>query len=245
VEDRSGNPALSNGVLGRVKDVESTQTATISGTSFKILILLALSIGSGFFGWQLMASSSAVSFVPLIGFSLLALVFALATAFKPTWSPFTAPLYALAQGFVMGAISQIYNAQLDGIVVQAIGLTGAIFFVSLWAFWLGLIKVTERFRVGVIIATLGVGLYYLVALVLGLFGITVPLIYDSGPFGIIFSLVIIFIATLNLMLDFDLIKRAEQQKMPKVFEWYGAFALIVTLIWLYLEVLRLLSKTRG
>lgn len=245
MEQRSGNPALSNGVLERVKDLESTKTATISGTSFKILILLALSIGSGFFGWQLMASSTTASLLPLFGFSIVALGLAIATAFKPAWSPVTAPLYALAQGFVMGAISQVYNAQFDGIVVQAIGLTGAIFFVSLWAFWLGLIKVTARFRTGVIIATIGVGVYYLVALVLGLFGINAPLIYDTGTFGIIFSLIIIFIATLNLMLDFDLIKKAEEYKMPKVFEWYGAFALIVTLIWLYLEVLRLLSKTRS
>lgn len=244
MQDKSGNPSLSNKVFDRIREVESTSTATVSGTSMKILFLLALTIGAGFFGWQVAASSSA-AFVPLIGVSLAAFGLAMVTAFKPTWSPITAPLYALMQGFAMGVISQIYNAELNGIVVQAIGLTGAIFFVSLWAFWLGLIKVTEKFRVGVIIATVGIGVYYLVALILGLFGVTAPLIFDNGTFGIIFSLVVVFIATLNLILDFDLIKRAEEQKMPKVFEWYGAFALMVTLIWLYLEVLRLLSKSRS
>lgn len=245
MNDKSGNPALSDNVLEKISDSETTSTATIAGTSIKILLFLTMCIVSGYFGWQAMANASGSAGLILAGSAIIAFIAAIVTVFKPNLAMFTGTIYALAQGYVMGAISQVYNVDFNGIVVQAIGLTGAIFFVSLWAFWLGLIKVTQKFRIGVVIATLGVALYYVVAMVLGLFGVTAPLIFDTGTFGIIFSLVIVFIATLNLMLDFDFIKQAEQRKMPKYFEWYGAFALMVTLIWLYLEVLRLLGKTRS
>lgn len=243
--DKSGNPVLSNKVLDKFAILEGVKTATIAGTTWKIFLLLSLTVVAGYFGWQASINSSSTIIVGLIGASIFAFVVAIGTAFKPTLAVVTGPLYALAQGFVMGVISQLYNAQLNGIVAQAIGLTGAIFFVSLWAFSLGLIRVTEKFRTGVIIATLGIGVYYLVSFGLSLFGVQAPLIVDSGVFGIIFSLVVIFIATLNLILDFDLIQRFESQKAPKSFEWYGAFAVMVTLIWLYLEVLRLISKTRS
>ena len=242
---QSGNPSLSKPALDRIAAIEDTKTATISGTSLKILFLLTLTVGAGYFGWQAMASASGSSFISVVGFSMLAFIAVLVSVFKPTWAIITGPIYALAQGFVLGAISQIYNAQFSGIVVQAIGLTGAIFFVSLWAFWLGLIKVTNKFRTGVFIATIGVALYYFIAFILSFFfKITTPLIFDTGTLGIIFSVVVVFIATLNLILDFDFIKQAEARKMPKIFEWYGAFSLMVTLIWLYIEVLRLLGKTR-
>lgn len=242
---QSDNPSLSKSVLERISAVEDTKTATITGTSLKILFLLTLTVGAGYFGWQSMANATSSAFITIAGFSIVALIAAIVTVFKPTWAMITGPIYALAQGFVLGAVSQTYNAQFNGIVVQAIGLTGAIFFVSLWAFWLGLIKVTNKFRIGVVIATLGVGLYYLIAFILSLFGVTAPLIFDTGTFGIVFSVVVVFIATLNLFLDFDFIQQAEARKMPKVFEWYGAFALMVTLIWLYIETLRLIGKTRS
>ncbi len=242
---QSDNPSLSKSVLERISAVEDTKTATITGTSLKILFLLTLTVGAGYFGWQSMANATSSAFISIAGFSIVALIAAIVTVFKPTWAMITGPIYALAQGFVLGAVSQTYNAQFNGIVVQAIGLTGAIFFVSLWAFWLGLIKVTNKFRIGVVIATLGVGLYYLIAFILSLFGVTAPLIFDTGTFGIVFSVVVVFIATLNLFLDFDFIQQAEARKMPKVFEWYGAFALMVTLIWLYIETLRLIGKTRS
>ncbi len=243
--DKSGNPAFSKKALEKFGSIESSSTATISGTTIKIFILLLLTVGAGYFGWQGMANATTASVLLIAGSGILGFVTALITIFKPTIAYVTAPIYALAQGYMLGAISQMYNTQFNGIVIQAIGLTGALFFVSLWVFAVGLIKVTAKFRTGVLIATLGVGLYYLVAIVLGLFGVKAPLIFDTGTFGIVFSLIIIFIATLNLILDFDMIQRLEQQKAPKVFEWYGAFALMVTLIWLYTEVLRLLSKTRS
>lgn len=244
MQDKSGNPAFKSSVLDKLGSLEGAQSATIGGTTAKIFVLLMLTLLGGFLGWGAMAGASSSTMILIIGASIVAFVLALVTIFKPLVASFTGPLYALAQGYVLGAISQVYNASFDGIVVQAISLTGVIFFVSLWAFSAGLIRVTEKFRTGVLIATIGIGLYYLVAFVMGLFGASMPLIYDTGAFGIIFSLVVIFIATLNLILDFDQIQRMVNSGASKRFEWYGAFALMVTLIWLYIEVLRLLGKTR-
>lgn len=131
---QSDNPSLSKSVLERISAVEDTKTATITGTSLKILFLLTLTVGAGYFGWQSMANATSSAFISIAGFSIVALIAAIVTVFKPTWAMITGPIYALAQGFVLGAVSQTYNAQFNGIVVQAIGLTGAIFFVSLWAF---------------------------------------------------------------------------------------------------------------
>lgn len=244
MNNESGNPALSEKVLNNVGALESSSTATIGGTTIKILALLIITLFGGYFGWQSMASATGSTFWMIIGASILGFGFALGAIFKPMMAGIFGPLYAVSQGYVLGAISQLYNAEFNGIVVQAIGLTGAIFFSSLWFFSLGLIKVTQKFRTGVLIATVGIAIYYLVAIVLSLFGVTAPLIFDSGAFGIAFSLFIIFIATLNLILDYDLIQRLVKNSSPKPMEWYGAFALIVTLLWLYVEVLRLLSKIR-
>ncbi len=244
MQDKSGNPALRESVLDRVASLESTDSASIGGTTIKIFTLLSLSVIGGFFGWQAMANASGATGFLIIGASLFALIMALTTVFKPQFAAVTGSLYALSQGYVLGAISQTYNAALDGIVIQAIGLTGAILFVSLWAFSLGLIKVTHMFWIGVIIATASIALYYVFAFIIGLFGGTAPLIFDSGTWGIVFSAVIIFVATLNLILDYDFIQTIVKRGAPKKMEWYAAFALIVTLLWLYIEVLRLLSKTR-
>jgi uncharacterized YccA/Bax inhibitor family protein len=172
-------------------------------------------------------------------------VFALIASFVPKSTPVTAPLYALAEGFLLGAISHWANNAYGGIVLQAVALTGVIFFSTLFLYQTRIVKVTEKFKSVVMIATLGIFLYYMLTFVLSLFGVSAPLIYDSGTFGIIFSLVIIFIAALNLLLDFNFVETAAANKAPKVFEWYGAFGLMVTLVWLYLEVLRLLAKTRS
>lgn len=244
MNNESGNPALSEKAIDRVTSLESTSTATIGGTTAKILFMLITTLIGGAFGWQAMANATGATWLIIAGMSIVAFVLAIVTSFKPQLAAYTGTLYALAQGYVLGAISQTYNASLDGIVVQAIGLTGAIFFVSLWAFSLGLIKVTQKFRTGVILATLGVMVYYLVAFVMGLFDGTAPLIFDTGTWGIVFSVVIIFIATLNLILDYDFIQTLVQRGAPKKLEWYAAFGLIVTLLWLYVEALRLLAKTR-
>ncbi len=243
--DKSSNPALSKAVIERLEALESSKKATITGTSLKTLLFLMMTFAAGFFGWQAATSGSASMGIILIASSVIALVAALVTAFMPQFAAFGGSIYALAQGYVLGAISQIYNVQFDGIVLQAIGLTGAIFFVSLWFFQAGLIRVTDKFRIGVIIATLGIGLFYLVSWIISLFGGSTFAFSDGGTAGIIFSLVVVFVATLNLFLDYDMIQRFEKQGAPKQFEWYGAFALIVTIIWLYIEALRLLGRIRG
>ncbi len=243
--DKSSNPALSKSALERLKALDDTKRATVTGTTIKTLFFLALTVGAGYFGWQSAATGTGLGLVILA--SIVAFVAALATAFVPKLAAVGGGVYALAQGYVLGAISQIYNVQFDGIVLQAVGLTGAIFFVSLWFFQAGLIKVTNKFRIGVIIATLGVALFYLVSWLVSLFTGTniAAATTGAGTFGIVFSVIVVIIATLNLFLDFDMIQRLEKEGAPKLFEWYGAFALLVTIIWLYMEALRLLGRLRG
>jgi uncharacterized YccA/Bax inhibitor family protein len=242
--DKSSNPALSKSTMERLKALESDKSATITGTTIKTLFLLVLTAGSGYFGWQTAASASAnLAFVGVL--SIVAFIAAIVTAFNPKFAAIGGSIYAIAQGFVLGAISQLYNVQYDGIVLQAIGLTGAIFFVSLWFFQAGLIKVTDKFRIGVIIATLGIALFYFASWIVSLFTGNNISLANGGTFGIVFSLVVVFVATLNLFLDYDMIQKMEKQGAPKQFEWYGAFALIVTIIWLYIEALRLLGRLRG
>ena len=166
------------------------------------------------------------------------------TAFKPTASPYTAPIYAACQGLFLGAISAMFERSYPGIVVQAVGLTFGTLAALLMAYTSGLIKPTENFKLGVTAATGAVMLLYMASFVLRMFGIQIGFIHDSGLFGIGFSVVVIVIAALNLVLDFDFIETGIKRGAPKYMEWYGAFGLLVTLIWLYLEILRLLAKLR-
>ena len=179
------------------------------------------------------------------GGALSGFVIALATIFKKTWAPVTAPLYAIAQGFFLGAISAMYEARFNGIVMQAVLLTFGTLFALLFAYRSGLIKATENFKLGVVAATGGIALVYLASIVLGFFGVQIPMIHESGIVGIGFSLFVVVIAALNLVLDFDFIENATEKGAPKYMEWYGAFGLMVTLVWLYLEFLRLLSKLQS
>jgi uncharacterized YccA/Bax inhibitor family protein len=171
-------------------------------------------------------------------------VVALVTIFKKEWSPITAPVYALLEGLALGGISAIFERTYPGVAMQAVGLTFGTLFIMLLAYKTGMIRATQKFKLGVIAATGGIAVLYLVEMVLGLFHVTVPAINGSGPLGIAFSLFVVVIAALNLVLDFDLIETGVQGGAPKYMEWYGAFALMVTLIWLYLEILRLLAKAR-
>ena len=177
-----------------------------------------------------------------MGGAIGGLVLALITVFKKEWSPVTAPMYALVEGLFLGAISAVFNAKFPGIVFQAVLLTFGTLFALLFAYRSGLIKATENFKLGVIAATGGIALLYLASFVLGFFNINVPVIHDSGWLGIAFSLFVVVVAALNLVLDFDFIETGVAQRAPKYMEWYGAFGLMVTLVWLYVEFLRLLSK---
>jgi len=237
---RSGNPALSDKAFDSGV-VATTAKMTIQGTVNKTFILLFILILGAALVWQNPLAYQMFIWPALIA----ALVFALLTIFKKEWAPITAPLYALCEGVILGSISAIMEQYYPGIVFQAIALTFGILFALLAVYSSRLIKVTDNFRLGVFAATGGIALYYLVALVLGFFGVSVPLIYDSGPWGILFSLFVVGIASLNLVLDFDFIERAAEKGIPKYMEWYGAFGLMVTLVWLYLEILRLLAKARS
>jgi uncharacterized YccA/Bax inhibitor family protein len=165
--------------------------------------------------------------------------------FKKNWAIVTAPLYAVLEGLVLGGLSATFEARFPGIVIQAVGLTFGTLFALLLAYKSGVIKATENFKLGVVAATGGIALVYLAGFVLGFFGVSIPYIHGSGTIGILFSLVVVVIAALNLVLDFDFIESGAASGAPKYMEWYAAFGLLVTLIWLYLEILRLLAKLRS
>jgi len=170
------------------------------------------------------------------------LIVALVTIFKPTAAPISAPIYALLEGLAIGGISAMFEANYPGIVIQAVGLTFGTLAALLMAYKSGLIKPTENFRLMLFAATGGIFLLYLVNIIMGFFGAQIGFIHSNGLVGIGFSLVVVAIAALNLVLDFDFIEQAAEQGAPKYYEAYGAFSLLVTLIWLYLEILRLLAK---
>lgn len=246
----SGNPTLNESVFldaGSGQIVTGNGDAmTLAGTVNKTFILLALLVATATGAWfQLDLVNNPGGAMPyiLVG-AIGGLVLALITVFKATWAPVTAPLYALVEGLFIGAISAMYDAQYPGIVMQAVGLTFATLAAMLMAYRSGLIQPTENFKLGVVAATGGICLVYLASIVLGLFGINMPMIHESGPIGIAFSLFVVTIAALNLVLDFDFIESGVNANAPKHMEWYGAFGLMVTLVWLYIEFLRLLSKLR-
>ena len=206
-----------------------------------------LLLAAGWVGWaQVDPSPEGVRFPGwLLPAMLVGLGIAILTIFKPKLARFTAPVYALVEGLLLGAISHVYNLQFDGIVVQAVGLTLGVFAIMLGLYATRVIKVTDKLRMGIVVATGAVMLVYMVSLVARLFGANLPFIHDTGPIGILFSLVVVVIASLNLVLDFDFIEQGANRGAPKYMEWYGAFGLLVTLVWLYLELLRLLSKLRS
>jgi len=243
---RTANPARRGDMLRGLDGAFAPPgtTMTIEGTVNKtslLLLLLVLSAGST---WVL--TDPPASFGLMLGAVLVGFVVALVTIFRPQVSPWTAPVYALLEGVFLGAISEVYESSFSqpGIVLQAVGATVAVFAVMLMLYRARLIRVTQRFRAIVLTATLGIGLFYLVSIVLSLFGARVPFLYDATPIGIGLSVVICGVAALNLVLDFDFIERGAQAGAPRFMEWYGAFGLLVTLVWLYLELLRLLGRLR-
>ncbi|HVF13520.1 MAG TPA: Bax inhibitor-1/YccA family protein [Acidimicrobiales bacterium] len=226
---------------------ESYETMTVNGTISAAAVLLVLLLAAGWAGWaQVDVSPEGVRFPGwLLPTMLVGLGIAIVTVIKPKLARFTAPVYALVEGLLLGAISHLYNLRFDGIVVQAVGLTLGVFVIMLGLYATRVIKVTDKLRTGIIVATGAVFLVYMVSLVARLFGADLPFIHDTGTVGILFSLAVVVIASLNLLLDFDFIEQGSQRGAPKYMEWYGAFGLMVTLVWLYLELLRFMSKLRG
>ena len=233
---RSGNPVLSKTTFSHTSEV--SETMTINGTVNKTTICLLLLVGTGYLTFNNINPGI------LISCGIGGFIIAIVTVFKKEWAPITVPLYAILEGGLLGGISFMYNTLYDGIVTDAIFLTVGILLSLLVAYRSGYIKPTENFKLGIFAATGGIAIVYLINFVMGFFGssIGVMQIDNASPISIGFSVVVVIIAALNLVLDFDFIEEGAEKGAPKYMEWYGAFGLLVTLIWLYLEILRLLAK---
>jgi uncharacterized YccA/Bax inhibitor family protein len=245
---RTANPALNSKAftgLGRATD--AAEAMSIQGTVNKTALLALLALVPATWTWRMYYTSwDPASVMPwVIGGAIGGFIVALITIFKKQWAPLTAPIYVLLEGLFLGGFSALFEAKYPGIVIQAVALTFGTLFCLLLAYRSGLIKATENFKLGVVAATGGIALIYVATLVLGLFGVRMPFIHESGILGIAFSLFVVIVAALNLVLDFDFIESGAAHGAPKYMEWYAAFGLMVTLIWLYIEILRLLAKLRS
>ena len=234
---RSGNPALSSKTFTNINR-EASEKMTIEGTVNKTAMSLLLLMATASYTW--INPSPGLMILGFIG----GLIMALITIFKKTWAPYTVPGYALLEGLALGGVSRIFEAQYPGIASQAIFLTFGILAALLLPYKTGLIKPTENFKLGVFAATGGIFIMYLISFVMSFFGSGMSILNpnNASMLSIGFSLFVVVIASLNLVLDFDFIEEGAERGVPKYMEWYGAFGLLVTLIWLYLEILRLLAK---
>jgi len=246
---RSGNPSLNDRVFGsQPRPAFGEERMTLQGTVNKSFLLLVVLLAGAFWPWSqyLTTGDASVVQAPLLIGAIGGFILALIISFKANLAPVLSIPYAALEGLVLGSISAIFERRYPGIAIQAVGLTFAVFAVMLVAYKLGIIRATERFRAVVIGATLSIAVVYGISMLLGMFHVQAPLmVLNSGsPLGIIISLVIVGVAALNLILDFNFIESGAAQGAPRYMEWYGAFALLVTMVWLYLEILRLLSKVR-
>lgn len=243
---RSGNPFFNENRLNRGAELVSEQGAmSLQGAMNKLGLLFLVVLGGASITWTSpMWGEADVSMGGLIIGMLGGLLLSLVTVFKPHLARYTALPYAFCEGLLLGGLSSIFEAAYGGIVTMAVIITLGLFAGMFITYKARLFRVTQGFRNGVIGATIGVGLLYFASFLLGMFGIGIPFLHSSGPMGIVLNIVIIGIAVMNLVLDFDMIERMEQASFPKYMEWYGAFALLVTIVWLYMEILRLLARRR-
>lgn len=243
----TANPALSSTTFTGFGRIAPAEAMSIQGAANKSLLLLLCVMLTATWVWNLFYKTMNPDVVlPWLGLGAIAgFIVALVTIFKKTWAGVTAPLYALLEGLVVGGLSALAEAQFQGIVIQAVALTFGTCLALLLAYKTRLIRATENFKLGVVAATGGIALFYLATIILGLFGVQMPLIHSSGLASIGFSVFVCIIAALNLVLDFDFIEQGAAAGAPKYMEWYAAFGLMVTLIWLYIEILRLLTKLRS
>jgi len=248
---RTSNPALKPSAFETERLVIG-ERMTVSGTVNKTGVLLICSVATAAWTWNRFLNaadpeSAIASIGPLLALGEIGgLIVALVTIFKHAWSPITAPIYALLEGLVLGGVSAMAELRFPGIPIQAVALTFGTLVMLLLVYRTGIIRVTDKFRLGVVAATGAIALFYVVNMIMGFFGTRLfPSIATSSPLSIGISVVIVIVAALNLVLDFDFIERGAQASAPKYMEWYAAFGLMVTLIWLYLEILRLLQKVRS
>jgi uncharacterized YccA/Bax inhibitor family protein len=243
---RTGNPGLNAKTFSGLPRAAVGTAMTLQGTINKAFVLLLVLMGTALYPWsQYMASGNPADVAgPMMIGVFGGLILAVVISFKATMAPYLAIPYAACEGLAIGGISAVLERKYPGVAIQAVGLTFAVMAGLLFAYTSRLIRVTQQFRAIVVGATLGIALFYLVAMVLGFFHINVGLLSGTSTLSIIVSLVVVGIAALNLVLDFDLIETGVQQGAPRYMEWYSAFGLLVTLVWLYMEILRLLTKFR-
>lgn len=242
---RSGNPVLQDSTFNDVSRGAYSNPMTLTGVVNRSVLLLLLVTASAAAVWSYSASHPSIIYPTVMIGSLGGFVVGIATSFKRSWAPVTAPIYAVLQGLFIGGISLVMEQRFPGLVFQAVLLTFGVMFALLAAYQSRIIRPSETFKAVIVSATLGIVVVYLVSMVLQIFFHTaIPLIFDSGPVGITFSLIVVGIAALNLVLDFDFIEHGIAGGAPKWMEWYAAFGLTVTLVWLYIEILRLLAKMR-
>jgi uncharacterized YccA/Bax inhibitor family protein len=242
---KSGNPTLNEKTFQSAIVVPGTDVMTERGAINKFFFLFLMVMASAAFTWKAFYDGKNI-FPWIMGSAIAALIVAIVTVFKKEWSSYTAPIYGLLEGVVLGGISALYNnvfaKTAPGIVMQAVLLTFGAVLAMFLLYRFRIIKATERFKSIIFVATAGIGIFYLLAIGLSFFKIDIPFIHEGSTLGIIFSLVVVGVAALNLILDFDMIEQGAAKGAPKYMEWYGAFALLVTIVWLYLEILRLLAK---
>jgi uncharacterized YccA/Bax inhibitor family protein len=250
---KTSNPALGSKTFQNLPGtgygglIDAANRMSLSGTVNKTGILLVCTLATAGWVWHLFAQSRDMADVGpwlMLG-AFGGLIMALVTVFKKEWSPVTAPIYALLEGLALGGISAAFDFRYPGVAFQAVGLTFGVLFVMLFLYSSRIIKVTDKLRLGIVAATGGIMLFYLAEMILGFFHVQFLAINSGSGLGIAFSLLVCGIAALNLVLDFDFIEQGVAYGAPKYMEWYGAFGIMVTLIWLYLEILRLLSKMRS
>ncbi len=242
---KSGNPALSEKNFQTLYTDSYGETMTMRGTLNKFGFMLLMLMGTAYYSWKEFAGGGNVQ--PLIWTGLIGgLVTAIVIIFKKEWAGYLAPLYALMEGLFLGAISAMYNdafaAKAPNIVMNAVGLTFGTAIAIYFLFSFKIIQATEKFKSVIFAATAGIAIFYLLAMVLRMFDVDMAFLHEGSLMGIGFSLVVVVIAALNLILDFDRIEQGAAAGAPKYMEWYGAFGLMVTIVWLYMEILRLLSK---
>tara|TARA_B100001094_G_scaffold78503_1_gene74834 strand:- start:948 stop:1670 length:723 start_codon:yes stop_codon:yes gene_type:complete len=237
---RSGNPALNKKTFENLTNT-SGGVMTLDGAVNKTAISLLLLMCAAYYTYS--NGNLSLIWPGFIGGFIVAMI----TIFKKEWSPVTVPVYAVLEGLALGGISSVYAHEYTGIVQQAIFLTFGIFATLLFAYKTKVIKPTENFKLGVFAATGGIAIVYLASFIMSMFGSGMSIMSpdNSSWMSIGFSLFVVVIASLNLVMDFDFIEEAAESGAPKYMEWYGAFGLLVTLVWLYLEILRLLAKLNG
>lgn len=250
MEYKTGNPTLSPKIFSKTIDRSETEVMTVRGAMSKFGFLIFMVLAGAGYTWHLYEQGQNSLMNTLLWVGIIGgLITVVAISFKPTWAPYLAPLYGILEGFFLGAISVIINNALadsyPGIILQAVGLTFGVALAMFLLYNFKIIKATQRFKSIVFTATAGIAIFYLITLVLGMFHVNIPFMYDSSFLGIGISLIIVAVAALNLILDFDMIEKGADMGAPKYMEWYSAFALLVTIVWLYVEILRLLSRFAG